>query len=77
MIKRRHVARKKKTKMVDDKGSLEKLVVGVTIFSKASWIVLKSSIQFCRSRILRKKSLDISEAGFMVRGGAKGGPLSE
>ena len=40
-------------------------------------MVLKSSIQFCRSRILRKKSLDISDAGLIVRGGAKGGPPME
>ena len=32
---------------------------------------------FCKSLILRKKSFDISEAGLMVRAGAKGGPVSE
>ena len=34
-------------------------------------------MMFCRSRILRKKSLDISEAGLMVRAGAMGGPEIE
>ena len=32
---------------------------------------------FCRSRMLRKKSLDISEAGLIVRAGAMGGPEME
>ena len=32
---------------------------------------------FCRSRMLRKKSLDISAAGLIVRAGAMGGPEME
>jgi hypothetical protein len=42
-----------------------------------SWITAKSSMQFCKSRMLRKKSFDISAAGFIVRGGASGGPFME
>ena len=63
--------------MVEDSGSLEKFVGGVIVRSTASWMVLKSSIQFWRSRMLRKKSFDISAAGLMVRGGAIGGPFIE
>lgn len=40
-------------------------------------MVLKSSMQFWRSRMFLKKSLDISEAGLMVLGGANGGPFIE
>ena len=68
---------KRKRKMVEDSGSLEKFVGGVIVRSTASWMVLKSSIQFWRSRMLRKKSFDISAAGLMVRGGARGGPFIE
>ena len=75
--KRRQVAAKRKRKMVDDNGSLEKLVRGVTVLMTRSWMILKSSMQFCRSRMLRKKSLDISAAGLIVRGGASGGPFME
>ena len=39
--------------------------------------MLNSSMEFCRSRMLRKKSLDISPAGLMVRAGASGGPFME
>lgn len=35
---------------------------------------MKSCMVFCRSRIFRKKSFDVSEAGLTTRGGAKGGP---
>ena len=63
--------------MVDDNGSLEKFVRGVMVLMTRSWMILKSSMQFCRSRMLRKKSLDISAAGLMVRGGASGGPFME
>ena len=63
--------------MVDDNGSLEKFVRGVMVLMRRSWMILKSSMQFCRSRMLRKKSLDISAAGLMVRGGASGGPFME
>ena len=63
--------------MVDDKASFEKFVMGATILMTRSWMILKSSMQFWRSRMLRKKSLDISAAGLMVRGGASGGPFME
>ena len=63
--------------MVEDSGSFEKLVRGVTVLMTRSWTILKSSMQFWRSRMLRKKSLDISAAGLMVRGGASGGPFIE
>ena len=76
-MNRRQVAMKRKRKMAVDSGSLEKFVGGVMIRSTASWIVLKSSMQFWRSRILRKKSFDISAAGLIVRGGARGGPFIE
>ena len=66
---------KRKRKIVDERGSLEKFVDGVMVLRKASCIVLKSSMQFCRSRIFLKKSFDISPAGLIVRGGASGGPL--
>ena len=77
VIKRRHAATKRNRKSVDDSGSFEKLVDGAMTAMRASWIVEKSSMQFCRSRMLRKKSLDISEAGLMVRAGASGGPAME
>ena len=63
--------------MVEDSGSFEKLVRGVTVLMTRSWTILKSSMQFWRSRMLWKKSLDISAAGLMVRGGASGGPFIE
>ena len=75
--KRRHAATKSKRKIVDDNGSFEKFVTGVTVLMTRSWMILKSSMQFWRSRMLRKKSLDISAAGLMVRGGATGGPFME
>ena len=74
-MKRRQAARKRNKNSVEDRGSFEKFKGGVTYLRKASWRVLKSSMPFWRSRILRKKSLDVSPAGFMVRGGAIGGPL--
>ena len=70
-------ARNRNRKMVDDNGSLEKLVGGVMYLTRRSWISAKSAMQFCRSRMLRKKSFDISPAGLIVRGGAKGGPVRE
>ena len=68
---------KRNRKIVDDNGSFEKFVTGVTVLMIRSWMMLKSSIQFWRSRMLRKKSFDISAAGLMVRGGASGGPVME
>ena len=50
---------------------------GVMVAMRASWMMEKSSMQFCRSRMLRKKSLDISDAGLMVLAGARGGPAME
>ena len=68
---------KRNRKIVDDNASFEKFVAGVTVLMIRSWMMLKSSMQFWRSRMLRKKSLDISAAGLMVRGGASGGPFME
>lgn len=62
---------------MDDNASFEKFVTGVMVLMIRSWMILKSSMQFWRSRMLRKKSLDISAAGLMVRGGASGGPFME
>jgi hypothetical protein len=55
--------------------SLEKFVNGVKKESTASCIVEKSSMQFCKSRMLRKKSFENSGAGLMVLAPANGGPL--
>ena len=63
--------------MLDDSASFEKFVDGATALITASCMMLKSSMLFCRSRMLRKKSLDISAAGLMVLGGARGGPCRE
>ena len=68
---------KRNRNIVEESASFEKLVRGVTAFIIVSWSTLKSSIVFCRSRMLRKKSLEVSEAGLIVRGGASGGPLME
>lgn len=76
-MNRRQAVIKRKTKSVDDKGSFEKLVAGAMVAMMASWMVEKSSMLFCKSRMLRKKSLDMLETGFMVRGGARGGPEIE
>lgn len=70
-------ATNRKRNRVEERGSFEKFVVGVTVFNTASWRTLKSSMLFWRSRMLRKKSLDISAAGLIIRGGASGGPLIE
>lgn len=77
VMKRRHDVTKRKRNIVEERGSLEKFVGGVIILRIRSCIVLKSSMLFCRSRMLRKKSLDISPAGLMVRAGASGGPFME
>jgi hypothetical protein len=55
--------------------SFEKFVRGVRKERTASCRRLKSSMQFCRSRMLRKKSLENSGAGLIVLAPAKGGPL--
>lgn len=54
--------------------SFEKLVKGAKTETVASWRSEKSAMQFCRSRMLRKKSFDVSEAGLMVLAGARAGP---
>ena len=74
-MKRVQAVMKRKRKTVDESGSSAKFVYGVTTLSNRSWSVLKSSILFCKSRMLRKKSFDISDAGFMMRAGARGGPF--
>ena len=57
-------------------GSFEKLVHGVSVSRMVSCALLKSPMEFCKSRILRRKSCDISVAGLITRGGAIGGPES-
>lgn len=66
-----------KRNTVEDRGSLEKLVDGVSVEITLSCITEKSSIQFCKSRMLRKKSFDSSLTGFTVGAGANGGPSAE
>lgn len=77
VMKSKQVAMKRKRKTVDERGSFEKFVDGVTFWRTRSCIVLKSCMQFCKSRMFRKKSFDISPAGLMARGGARGGPFME
>ena len=55
--------------------SFEKLVGGAIRETMRSCPVAKSAMLFCRSRILRKKSLEVSEAGRMVDAGARAGPV--
>lgn len=62
-------------KIVDDSGSFEKFVDGVRRDSSLSCTREKSSMQFCRSRMLRKKSFERSFTGFTVGAGAIGGPV--
>ena len=76
-MKRRQDDTKRKRKTVEERGSFEKFVQGVITLMMRSCTVLNSSMEFCKSRMLRKKSLDISPAGLMVRGGARGGPFME
>jgi hypothetical protein len=64
-----------KKKIVDDKASLEKFVGGARTEIILSCAREKSSIQFCRSRILRKKSFESSFAGLTVGAGARAGPV--
>ena len=68
---------KRNKKMVEESASFEKLVGGARAWTTASCMILKSSMLFCRSRMFRKKSFDISAAGLMVFGGARGGPWRE
>lgn len=60
--------------MVEERISLEKLVSGAPFWTTTSWRSVKSAMLFWRSRMLRKKSLDVSAAGLMVFGGAMAGP---
>ena len=60
--------------MVEETISLEKLVRGAPVLTTVSWMRVKSAMLFCKSRMLRKKSLDVSAAGLMVFGGAMAGP---
>ena len=48
---------------------------GATSLTVVSCILAKSAMLFCRSRMLRKKSLDVSEAGLTVGAGASAGPV--
>ncbi len=66
-----------KRKMVEERGSLEKLVVGVRRERILSWTREKSSMLFWRSRMLRKKSRESSFTGLTVGAGASGGPVVE
>ena len=54
-----------------------KFVTGTSKATTWSCPRLKSSMQFCRSRIFLKKSLLSSLTGFTVGAGAKGGPWGE
>lgn len=56
------------------KVSDEKLVGGPIIWITWSWAFEKSSMLFCKSRRLRKKSLDSSETALTSGGKALGGP---
>jgi hypothetical protein len=58
-----------------ERGSLLKFVDGVTTEIIWSCRRLKSSMQFWRSRMLRKKSRESSFTGFTVGAGARGGPV--
>ena len=64
-------------KMVLERGSLEKFVGGVRMLRSLSWRRLKSSMEFWRSRMLRKKSRESSLTGLTVGAGAMGGPDAE
>ncbi len=61
-------------KMVEESISSEKLVAGAMKATKASCKVEKSDMEFWRSRIFRKKSLEVSAAGLIVLAGANAGP---
>ena len=62
-------------KSCEEKVSSEKFVAGVTVVTRASWALLKSAMLFCRSRMLRKKSFDVSLAGLITGAGARAGPV--
>lgn len=64
-----------KRNSVEERASSEKFVGGVSTVRILSCRREKSSILFCRSRILRKKSLLSSLTGFTVGAGASAGPV--
>lgn len=61
-------------KTAEESLSLEKFVIGASAETAESCRSEKSAIQFCRSRMFRKKSLDVSGAGLIVFAGARAGP---
>lgn len=73
-MKSKHAIRNKHRKTAEDTLSFEKFVIGATRAISRSCMIEKSSILFCRSRMLRKKSLLISGAGLMLGAGADAGP---
>ena len=72
--KRRAVDTVRRRNAVDETISSEKLVIGPRVETMASCRTEKSAMLFCRSRRLRKKSLDVSGTGWMVVAGARAGP---
>ena len=60
---------------VEERASSEKFVGGMRTVRILSCSREKSSMLFCRSRILRKKSLDSSFTGLTVGAGARAGPV--
>jgi len=76
-IKRAKVKTVRYRNIVDETISSEKFVAGAMMEMRPSWTELKSAMLFWRSRMLRKKSLEVSEAGLMVGGGARAGPEYE
>lgn len=75
-MKRSRAATNANRKMVEDRGSFEKFVGGAKRLMMWSCTRVKSSILFCKSRMLRKKSLDSSLTGLTVAAGARGGPAA-
>lgn len=77
-VKNNEAVTKVRTKnTVDEKVSSEKFVGGDKASTRVSCKTEKSAIEFWRSRILRKKSFDVSLAGLMVFAGANAGPSYE
>lgn len=76
-MKRIRAERKVKRNRVEERGSLLKFVGGVRREMILSWTREKSSMLFCRSRMLRKKSRESSLTGLTVGAGARGGPVAE
>jgi hypothetical protein len=64
-------------KTAEDNLSFEKFVIGASAETAESCRSEKSAMEFCRSRMLRKKSLDVSGAGLIVLAGANAGPWYE